>query len=664
MRRDCHGAACGVRRAALDASQAQKVFCHAETPHAARRTSHGLPFAIATVALFLLTSSAVFSGEDKPDPYSFDRSINPLLSKFCYGCHNAEKLKGDINLQKDENPRMIANNRKVWLTAMQALRDGEMPPKKSRQPSEEERQRLITFIDRTLNTIDCANVKDPGRPAVRRLNRIEYDNSIRDLFGMELSPAEGFSPDGSSYGFDTIADALSISPVMVEQYYDAAGKVLDAVFKDRKAMATVFIKQAGPGVDARLAAREVLAAFAARAYRKPVPDDHLEQLLGIYDAASTAKRPFNLSVRAAMHAVLISPRFLIRIEDQDEKATGAYRVGSYDMASRLSYFLWSSPPDAELLKLAAENQLQDPAVIEAQTRRMLKDPKSRALAENFAGQWLQVRGLADHQPDAKRFPQFTPTLREAMLQEANLFISELIRYDRPVIDLIDANYTFLNEELAKHYGIDGVKGERMQRVALTDRRRGGVVTMGAVLTITADPARTNIPRRGNYVMGTILGVPPPPPPPDVPQLAEAKNETSGKTLRQLLELHRKNPECASCHAKTDPLGFGLENYDATGRWRDQDEGLAIDASGVLPSGESFNGPLEMKKILLDRKQAFARALTESLLIYALGRGLQRDDECVVKEALAALEKDSWRMSSLVTTIVRSYPFTHRRNAEY
>ncbi len=664
MNRDCHGAECGVQGAALDASQEQTVFCHAQTPHPARRTPHGLPFAIATVALFLLTSSAVFSGEDKPDPYSFDRSINPLLSKFCYGCHNAEKLKGDINLQKDENPRMIANNRKVWLTAMQALRDGEMPPKKSKQPSQEERQRLITFIDRTLNTIDCANVKDPGRPAVRRLNRVEYDNSIRDLFGLELSPAEGFSPDGSSYGFDTIADALSISPVMVEQYYDAAVKVLDAVFKDRKAMATVFIKQAGPGVDARLAAREVLAAFAARAYRKPVPDEHLEQLLGIYDAANTAKRPFNLSVRAAMHAVLISPRFLIRIEDQFDKATGAYRVGSYDMASRLSYFLWSSPPDAELLKLAAENQLQDPAVIEAQARRMLKDPKSRALAENFAGQWLQVRGLADHQPDAKRFPQFTPTLREAMLQEANLFISELIRYDRPVIDLIDANYTFLNEELAKHYGIDGVKGERMQRVALTDRRRGGVVTMGAVLTITADPARTNIPRRGNYVMGTILGVPPPPPPPDVPQLAEAKNETSGKTLRQLLELHRKNPECASCHAKTDPLGFGLENYDATGRWRDQDEGLTIDASGVLPSGESFNGPLEMKKILLDRKQAFARALTESLLIYALGRGLQRDDECVVKDALAALEKDSWRMSSLVTTIVRSYPFTHRRNADY
>ena len=648
------------------AASMSAVNSQQETSDIGHRTSDRATITVFAVVVLLLMSNLVLAAEEEnDDPYSFDRSINPLLSKYCYGCHNAEKMKGDIDLKKDENLRLIGNNRKVWTTAMQALRDGEMPPKKSKQPSDEERKRLITFIERTLNSVDCATaVKDPGRPAVRRLTRVEYDNSIRDLFGLDLSPGETFSPDGSSYGFDNIADALSIAPVQVEQYYDAAGKVLDAVFKDRKATAAVFIKQAGPGVDARMAAREVIAAFAARAYRKPVPDDHLEQLLGIYDVAVAAKRPFTLSVRAAMHAVLISPRFLIRIEDQDEKATAAYHVASYDMASRLSYFLWSSPPDAELLKLAAENRLQDASVIEAQARRMLKDPKSRALAENFTGQWLQLRNLSDHQPDAKTFPQFTPTLRTAMQEEAYLFIGELIRNDRPVMDLIDANYTFLNEELAKHYGIDGVKGERMQRVALTDRRRGGVVTMGAVLTITADPARTNIPRRGNYVMGTILGVPPPPPPPDVPQLPAAKADTKGKTLRQLLELHRSNAECASCHAKTDPLGFGLENYDAIGRWRDKEGDLAIDATGTLPSGESFNGPLEMKKILLDRKQAFARALTESMLIYALGRGLQRDDECVVKEALAALEKEGWRMSSLVTTIVRCFPFTHRRNADY
>jgi Protein of unknown function (DUF1592)/Protein of unknown function (DUF1588)/Protein of unknown function (DUF1587)/Protein of unknown function (DUF1585)/Protein of unknown function (DUF1595)/Planctomycete cytochrome C len=650
-------------RLAIQGVPVRQVLCDLECSRFAPRILHPLPFALMVVICIATTISGAYSGETT-DP-DFDRNIKPLLSSFCYECHNTEKHKSDIDLQKYQNPGMITNDRKVWITVMQAVRDGEMPPKKSKQPSSEERQRLIAFIERTLNNIDCTTVKDPGRPAVRRLNRIEYNNTIRALFGLELSPADGFSPDGSSYGFDNIADALSISPVQVEQYYDAANKVLDAVFKDRKALAGVIIKQASPGTDARVAAREVITAFATRAYRKPAPEDHIKQLLTIYDAAIAAKRPYHLAVRAAMHAMLISPRFLIRIEDQDAKATGAYRVSSYDMAARLSYFLWSSPPDDELLKLAADNKLQDLAVIEAQARRMLKDTKSQALAENFTGQWLRVRDFATHVTDAKHFPQFTPTLRQAMLDETNLFIGDLFRSDRPIMDLLDARYTYLNEELAKHYGIDGVKGVRMQRVALTDRRRGGVVTMGSVLTITADPTRTNIPRRGNYILGTFLGTPPPPPPPNVlPLIDEAKTKTSGKTLRQLLELHRSKPECASCHAKTDPLGFGLENFDATGRWRDQDEGLTIDASGVLPSGEKFNGPLELKRILLDRKQAFARTFTESMLIYALGRGLQRDDECVVKDALAAMEKNNWLMSSLVTTIVRSFPFTHRRNAEY
>lgn len=617
----------------------------------------------AGLLLALLVAPA-FSGEEKIDPLSFDRSINPLLSKYCYPCHNEEKTKGDINLKKDENLRLIANNRKTWITALQALRDEEMPPKKAKQPSADERKLIADFIDRTLNTIDCAQVKDPGRPAARRLNRIEYDNTIRALFGIDLTPGQQFSPDGSSYGFDNIADALTVAPVQVEQYYDAAGKVLDAVLKDRKATAAVFIRQPGPGVDARGAAREVIATFAARAYRKPVDATHLDQLMGIYDIAAGAGKPFNLSVRAVMQAVLISPRFLMRIEDSDAKANGPYKVAAYDLASRLSYFLWSAPPDDELMKVAADGTLQDPAVLEQQTLRMLKDRRSRALAENFAGQWLQLRGLADHKPDAKTFPQFTPALRDAMLEEAYLFISEIIRYDRPLTDLLDANYTFLNEELANHYGISGVKGTQMQRVALNDRKRGGVVTMGAVLTLTADPARTNIPRRGNYVMGTILGIPPPPPPANVPQLETGNAGGAPKTVREMLELHRTKAECAACHAKIDPLGFSLENYDAIGRWQDTQAGKPVDASATLPNGEMFNGPIEMKKILLDRKRPFARGLSEAMLIYALGRGLQHTDECVVRDALKALEANNFRLSALVTTIVRSYPFTYRRNADY
>jgi cytochrome c553 len=597
-------------------------------------------------------------------PPSFDRRVQPLLSTYCYPCHNREKSKGDIDLEQDRNPTLMADRRKVWITALQALRDGEMPPEKSKQPSAAERQLIGDFIELTLGSLDCTQAADPGRPAVRRLNRVEYDNTVRALFGIDLPASRHFSPDGSSYGFDNIADALTVAPVQIEQYYDAAGKILDVVFRDRKALAAILIRQPGPGVDARLAAREVISAFATRAYRKPVDAAHLDQLMGVYDVASGAGKPFTVSVRAVMQAVLISPRFLMRIEDKDPKATAAYPVSAYDLASRLSYFLWSSPPDDELLRLAADNRLQDPAVLEQQALRMLKDRRGRALAENFAGQWLQLRELADHRPDTKAFPQFTPSLREAMLEEALLFITELIRYDRSIIELLDANYTFLNEELAKHYGIGGVKGTHMQRVALTDPRRGGVVTMAAVLTITADPGRTNIPRRGNYVMGTILGMPPPPPPPDVPQLEEPKAGEAPKTVREMLELHRTKPECAACHAKTDPLGFGLENFDAIGRWQDQQAGKPVDASGTLPGGERFDGPVQMKRILVARKQGFARGMSEAMLIYALGRGLQREDECVVKAALQALEDNDYRISALVTTIVRSLPFTHRRNAEY
>ena len=635
-----------------------------------RAAAVGLPSRRAARILVLVSVLAWLSAneaakpKDTVDPLSFDQRIMPLLGNFCYPCHNERKTKGDVNLRRDADLRMIADDRKVWITALKEVGEGKMPPEKAKQPSDDERKLLLAFIERTVNTLDCTQQKDPGRPSVRRLNRNEYDNTIRALFDLDLTLGQQFSPDGSSYGFDTIAEALSIAPVQVEQYYQAADRALDAAFKDRKALASFLIRQPGPGLDGRSAAREVIAAFAARAYRKPVASDTVDRLLVIYDLAVAARKSYGQSVRAMMQAVLLSPRFLVRIEESDDKATAPYPVAPYDLAARLSYFLWSSPPDEELLRLAAEKRLQDPSTLEQQARRMLADPRSRALAENFAGQWLQLRQLSDHRPDATRFPEFTPSLRQAMLDEAYLFIGDLVHNDRPITDLLDANYTFLNEELARHYGISGVKGSRMQRVALTDGRRGGVVTMAAVLTITADPTRTNIPRRGNYVMGTLLGEPPPPPPANVPPLDMSAKDGPPKTLREMLEMHRRNPECASCHAKTDPLGFGLENYDAIGRWQETQNGKPIDASGTLPSGEKFNGPVEMKRILSDRRLAFARGMSESLLIYALGRGLQRSDECVVRDALQALEHGNFKLSALVTTIVRSYPFTYRRNADY
>jgi hypothetical protein len=362
-----------------------------------------------------------------------------------------------------------------------------------------------------------------------------------------------------------------------------------------------------------------------------------------------------------LQAVLISPRFLVRIEDNQPGAVGAYTVGAFDLASRLSYLLWSSPPDDQLLAAAAAGRLAGPGELEGQARRMLADPRAKALVSNFAAQWLQLPTLAEHRPDAGRFPEFTPALAHAMVDEAMLFIDEVIRLDRPITDLIDADYTYLNGDLARLYGIDGVDGPDMRRVQLSDRRRGGILTMAAVLTLTADPARTNIPRRGDYLLGTVLGEPPPPPPPVIPALEEAAPAGGQLTVREMIDLHRRNPDCAFCHAKIDPLGIGLENFDAIGRWQERQAGKAIDASGTLPGGASFDGPVALKRLLLARKAEFARSMVSQLLTYALGRGLIYQDDCVIADALKALERDAYRFSTMVVTVVTSYPFTHRRN---
>jgi hypothetical protein len=576
------------------------------------------------VILLLLAS---LLQEKKEPPLSWDRSIQPLFRKHCWSCHDADKRKGEIDLTRDQNPRLIAQNRKTWQIALQVLESGEMPPKKAGQPKDEERGRMVEFLKKTLGNVECKDDRDPGKPVVRRLNRVEYDNAVLALTGLDLRLADDFSPDASSYGFDTIAEALAMSPVLVEQYHAAANKLLD-----------------------RLRPLPEVEAFATKAFRRPVDPDFLSKLKELEKKGG--RRP-------ALLAVLISPRFLMRIEKTKDVA-GPYLVDDYDLASRLSFFLWSGPPDDVLLELASKGGLRTPEAVEAQARRMLADPRSRALAENFIGQWLQLRGLAAHKPDSKVFPGFTESLRTSMKRELDLFLGEVIQKDRPLTELIDADFTYLNEELGAHYGIP-VKGAEMRRVSLPDRRRGGLLTSAALLMLQSDPDRNNVPRRGNFVAGAVLGAPPPPPPPDVPPLEDVKGEAA--TLRERLELHRKNPECASCHAKIDPLGFGLENFDAIGRWREVEAGKPVDASGTLPNGRSFKGPVELKKIILERRDDFTRTLTENMLIYALGRGLQLEDECVTRDALKAAAAGEYRFSTVVLTIVKSHPFRHRRNPD-
>jgi hypothetical protein len=386
------------------------------------------------------------------------------------------------------------------------------------------------------------------------------------------------------------------------------------------------------------------------------------RLLNLFDRAAKRGANFEDAVKITLKAVLVSPNFLYRVE-RDQKSVRPYPISDYELASRLSYFLWASMPDDTLFALAAKKKLGDPAVLDAQVRRMLANPKSKAFSDSFTGQWLRVRDLYTvANPDARRFPQFTPALRDAMYRETITFFDDVVRNDRSVLNLLDARYTFLNEDLARHYGVPGVTGKQMRRVALADGRRGGVLTQASVLTLTSYPQRTSPVLRGKWVLEEILGTPAPPPPAVVATLSPDDAPKEGLTFRQRLEKHREQPACASCHSRMDPLGFGLENFDAIGRWRDTIGDVPVDAAGTMATGEKFSGPAELKRYLLaSRKDLFVRNLSERMLSYALGRGLEPHDLPAVRKITTRVEQNGYRGATLVAEIVKSYPFQYRKN---
>ncbi|HWL08988.1 MAG TPA: DUF1592 domain-containing protein [Planctomicrobium sp.] len=617
--------------------------------------------------IVLISATPLWAQPDKHlDPLSWDRNIAGLMKKYCYNCHNDRKTSGGINLAKDVNPRMILDNRKTWEEAKSMIEFDAMPPDKSPQPTDEERQLLVKFLDQTLESLDCKAVQDPGPPPFRRLNNVEYNNTVRDLTGLNLSPADNFSPDPSSFGFDNIGESLTLSPVLIEQYHKAAREISEALLQNKgkekpHPLLTIDSKTKGTP---REQAQQIISRFATKAFRRPVESEYIDRLMAIYDLSIKRGDEQTQAISHVFTAVLISPRFLIRIEASKLDQSDPFPVDDYELATRLSYFLWSRPPDETLLKLASQGQLSDSRVLEEQTRRMLADPRCEALVDNFFGQWLELRRVAAHQPDEISFPGYTPALQNAITGEVRALLSEIVQKNRPIRELIDADYTYVNQALAEWYGIKGVDGDELRRVKLEDRRRGGILTTAAVLMLQSDPGRTNIPRRGNFIAGRILGDAPPPPPPDVPELAEPDKNGKVLTLRERLELHRKNAECAGCHARIDPIGFSLENYDAVGRWRTKDAGLPIDTTGELPDGRKLASPADLKDVLLQEEQAFTKTLLQNLLIYALGRSLQAEDECVIRDAIAATKDKESRFGELVVSIVQSYPFRHRRNAEY
>jgi mono/diheme cytochrome c family protein len=737
-------------------------------------------------------------GARPPTAAAFAAVTKGLFEETCSECHNATDLAGGLDVGLYTSVESLEADRDRWDVILTKLKSQEMPPEDVYRPDAEIAS-LVTFLEKEFARADALMPPDPGRVTARRLNRAEYTNTIRDLLAIEFRADRNFPTDDSGDGFDNIGDVLTVSPVLMEKYLSAAGRIaaraLNAEplpkpveveyslrFKSLRRLdpsnveathrfdfdADYDLKIGFPGqrakdaapvtlglwVDGKLAhtttietkpsglvyfnpyseqtirvsvpegdhtlrlgfiddpfvktlAKEdiykdtvnkwigavtiigpfattgekpsrkrilvcdpasgpacvdrILATLARRAYRRPITGTEIAALRRFVTLATKDGASVEEGIALALQAMLVSPHFLFHIEhDRYPNDPGrAHRISDVELASRLSYFLWNSMPDDELLSTAERRRLSDPQVLEAQVTRMLADPKASAMADNFAGQWLEVRNLDSIKPDPQKFPAWGPELRDAMKTETRLFFDWILRENRPISEFIDARYTFLNEFLASYYGIDGVTGPDFRRVDLTTPERGGVLTQGSVLAVSSYPTRTSVVIRGKYILQNILGSPPPPPPPDVPALDEQAVGTTA-SLRKQMETHRTNAVCASCHARMDPLGFALENYDAIGKWRTMDGGFPVDSSGKLPGGKTFSNAADLRQILSQRQYEFSRTLTEKLLIYSLGRGLARYDRPTVNEITKTLANSGYGFQTLVREVIRSLPFQSRR----
>jgi len=627
--------------------------------------------------------SIVERAHARPAPV-YSKDVAPLVEKYCSKCHDAAAAQGGVILEELSD---AAGEKRMPLLIRVAenLRSESMPPEGEPRPDAAELEIIGAWIDAATSNVD----RRPGRVAVRRLNRAQYNNTIRDLIGLDLRPSDDFPSDDVGYGFDNIGEVLSTSPILVEMYLATAERAIEAAFRLPDVRARIMnppadfmplafrryqppvqsprenkLLRTAPGVaDPELSRQQriydILRGFTDRAFRRPAIHDELSRLFAMVISAEKDGESSESAIRLALEAVLASPHFLfIGIEPGQEPGSQVRVLPEQDfaLAAHLSYFLWSTMPDDELFRLASQGALRRPDILELQVKRMLRDGRARALSKEFAGQWLQTRKLSTFTPDQNLFPEFDPALKQAMLEETELFFASIQEEDRSVLDFLEADYTFLNERLARHYGIKGVEGEQFRRVSLRGTSRGGVITMASVLTATSNPTRTSPVKRGRWILENILGVPPSPPPAGVEALNASGQFAGTRTLRQQMEQHRSNPACASCHRRMDPLGFALENFDALGSWRDRDSGQNVDPAGRLPGGRAFRGPEGLRSALSSRRDAFTRCLAEKMLTYALGRGVDRADGPALTQIVRRLARNEFRFSALVLGIVESEPF--------
>lgn len=609
------------------------------------------------IVLFAIVLPSSLNGAD-----AVAEKVAPLLSKYCVQCHGAEKPKGGIELQHLKTSVDAWKSHRFLENVAPQIEAGEMPPDNKPQPSAEEKALLVRELRGARARLEKGDFpRQPGRTTIRRLNRNEYNNTVRDLFGVKFLPGNDFPADGAGgEGFDNVGDSLFLPPVLMEKYVNASRRILDALMADPVAKRRVIFAAPKGKEPSQAAARSVLISTASLAFRRRLTDGDIASLLGIFDKGIARGAACEDALRAPFQAILLHPAFLFRIEaDQPDKEE--WKVDGFELATRLSYFLWASMPDRALFQIADQGKLADSSVLRGQVERMLNDPRAETLSRHFAGQWLGFDDLREAaNPDTTRFPAFTPSLRISMYRESVEFFSHLMNSGRPVTDLLDADYTFLNAELAAHYGITGITGPAMQKVTLTDRQRGGVIGQASVLTSTSLPLRTSPVKRGKWILETLLGTPPPPPPQDAGVLPADDKTPDGLSFRAQLEKHRKVASCAACHEKIDPLGFGLENFDAIGRWRMKDaNGKPVDSKAVLPGGVTFSTPAELKAQLLKSRDLFGKNLCRKLLAYSLGRPLEYYDEPVIAQLFETLKRNSWQLRPVIHAITASHPFQSR-----
>jgi hypothetical protein len=614
------------------------------------------------------------SGAEQP----LDQEAAAFLKTHCVKCHEGEKPKGKLDLAQFQTQESLAADSKRWGKIIARVQGGEMPPAGSPQPPAEQREKFVAAMKPALLAAVCDGGAKPGPAPIRRLNRTEYGATLRDLLGIQATVTQLLPDEGAGgEGFDNAAETLFLSPLHAEKFLEATRAALDYASKDPRSRSSFlstrprgeggFGRRRGGGQSApeppltAEAAKTLLERFLPRAFRRPVREGELDEYLALFAAAQDRGDAPEQALLFAMQGVLMSPHFLFRLEESNPAAEPRL-VGQYEIASRLSYFLWASMPDEELVGVAAEGKLNEPEALRSQAERMLKDRKTREFAESFVEQWLGTRELGRNvKPDRTANRGYTNELEWALKQEPVLFFQHILAENRPVLDLLDANYTFLDSKLQRHYRLD-IRGtnQQLKRFDLPEgSHRGGLLGMGGVLAVSSLPHRTSPVLRGKWVKETLLGSPPPPPPADVPPLDEKAAAASPKSLREILEQHRANAVCASCHNSIDPIGFGLENYDLLGRWRTEEAGQPIDAKGELPDGTKFDGPQELKQALLARKDEFVRHLATKLLGYALGRGLTVEDQCSVDEIVKKVQAGEYRSHVLVAEIVCSVPFRYR-----